>query len=115
MTIEETPWSLFVFGVPYRCLIPKNINGLLVAGKTISMTYAAHARCRDQPECMMFGQAAGTAAAMSVKQGISPREVDVPTLRKRLESQGVNLNGDIIDLAKIRSINIRQGIPLTEL
>ena len=115
MAIEETPWSLFVFGVPYRCLIPKNVDGLLVAGKTISMTYAAHARCRSQPECMMFGQAAGAAAAMSAKQGVPPREVDVQALRKKLESQGVNLNGNIINLAKIRSFNRKTGTPFTEL
>jgi len=52
--------------------------------------------------CMHFGQAAGTAAAIAVKQGISPRQVDIPTFRKTLESQGVNLRKDAVDLSEVR-------------
>jgi hypothetical protein len=92
-------------GIPYRCLIPKNFEGLLVAGHTISMTYMAHGSggpSRGMPACMAYGQAAGTAATIAIKQGISVREVDIPTLRKRLESQGVILNKEVIDLSEIQ-------------
>jgi hypothetical protein len=50
---------------------------------------------------MHWGQAAGTAAAIATKQGISPRQVDITTLRKTLESQGVNLRKDAIDLSEV--------------
>jgi hypothetical protein len=88
------------FGIPYRCLIPKGFDGILVAGQTISMTYMAHepGPSRGMIPSMHYGQAAGTAAAIASKQGISPRDVDVPTLRKTLENQGVNLRKDLIDI-----------------
>ncbi len=95
-----------IFGVPYRCLIPKNFDGLLVAGQTISMTYMAHepGPCRGMVPCMHWGQAAGTAAAIAARQGISPRKVDIPTLRQTLESQGANLRKDAIDLSEVRKM-----------
>jgi len=99
---REVTYVQTIFGVPYRCLIPKDVDRLLVAGQTISMTYMAHepGPCRGMVPCTHWGQAAGTAAAIAVKQGISPRQVDIPTLRKTLESQGVNLRKDAIDLTE---------------
>ncbi len=109
--------SLFqvVFGIPYRCLVPKNIDRLLVAGHTISRTYMAHepGTCRGMPACMAFGQAAGTAAAIAIKQRISPRRVDTQTLRKLLESQGVNLRKDAIDLSEVRRMREQSGSKIT--
>ena len=92
-----------VFGVPYRCLIPKGYDGILVAGQTISMTYMAHepGPCRGMIPCMHWGQAAGTAAAIASKQGISTRQVDAAVLRKALQSQGVNLDKKAIDLSDV--------------
>jgi hypothetical protein len=92
-----------IFGIPYKCLIPKGFDGILVAGQTISMTYMAHepGPCRGMIPCMHWGQAAGTAAAIASKQRISPRQVDASTLRKTLESQGVNLRKDVIDLSDV--------------
>jgi len=92
-----------IFGIPYRCLIPKGYDGILVAGQTISMTYMAHepGPCRGMIPCMHWGQAAGTAAAIASKQRISLRQVDASTLRKTLESQGVNLRKDVIDLSDV--------------
>lgn len=100
-----------VFGVPYRCLIPRGIDGLLVAGQTISMTYMAHepGPCRGMVPCMHWGQAAGTAAALAVKQGVSPRNVNIIALREALEKQGVNLNKDAIDLSEVRENIKRRG------
>jgi hypothetical protein len=92
-----------IFGIPYRCLIPKGFDGILVAGQTVSMTYMAHepGPCRGMIPCMHWGQAAGTAAAIASLQKISPRHVDIPTLRKTLESQGVNLRKEAIDLSDV--------------
>jgi len=98
-----SPRFQVIFGIPYRCLIPKGFNGILVAGQTISMTYMAHepGPCRGMVPCMHWGQAAGTAAAIASKQRISPGQVDISTLRKTLESQGVNLRKDVIDLSEV--------------
>jgi hypothetical protein len=98
----QAPRFQVTFGIPYRCLIPKGFDGILVAGQTISMTYMAHepGPCRGMVPCMHWGQAAGTAAAIASTQRISPRQVDSTTLRKTLESQGVNLRKDAIDLSE---------------
>jgi len=80
-----------IFGIPYRCLIPKKVEGLLVAGRCISTTHEAHGAIRNIPPCMITGQAAGTAAALSVKEKVSPRELDINLLKETLRKQGVRL------------------------
>ena len=76
------------YDIPYRCLVPKNINGLLVAGRCISTTYEALASIRIMPSCMAIGQGAGTAAAISSSKKIAPREIDVKELRGMLKEDG---------------------------
>jgi len=76
---------------PYRSLLPKSVEGLLVAGRCYSATSEAQRISREIPPVMVMGEAAGTAAALSLESGVSPRRVDVPTLQKRLVAQGVNL------------------------
>jgi hypothetical protein len=108
-TMQSAPhYFQGVFGMPYRCLIPKGYDGLLVAGQTISMTFMAHEPgiCRGMPPCMAWGEAAGTAAAISVKQGTSTRDVDIPTLRKTLINQNVILDKSLIDLSEITRLLI---------
>jgi hypothetical protein len=63
--------------------------------------------------CMHWGQAAGTAAAIAVKQGVSPRKIDIPILRKTLEKQGVNLRKDAIDLSEVRKNIERRGAKIS--
>lgn len=101
--VREKLYFQTIFGVPYRCLIPKNLNGLLVAGQTISMTYMAHepGPCRGMVPCSHWGQAAGTAAAIAVADKVTVRDVDIHKLRRRLEDQGVNLGKDAIDLSEV--------------
>jgi len=79
------------YSIPYRCLIPRQMEGLLVAGRPISTTHEAHASTRIQPICYATGQAAGVAAALALKQGIRPREVSVEELRNALHQQGAIL------------------------
>jgi len=76
------------YGIPYRCLIPKKIDNLIVAGRCISTTFEAHASTRVMGPCMAVGQAAGTAAALSIKEGVPPRKLDVKKLRQVLLEQG---------------------------
>jgi hypothetical protein len=115
--VREISYFQTIFGVPYRCLIPKNIDRLLVAGQTISMTYMAHepGPCRGMVPCMHWGQAAGTAAAIAIKQGVSPRNIDIPTLRKTLERQGVNLRKNAIDLSEVCKNIERRGAKISHI
>ena len=76
------------YGIPYRCFLPKGIEGLLVAGRSISSTQKANGTVRLQGTVMAQGQAVGTAAALAVSKGVSPRNIDVEELRKDLLSQG---------------------------
>ena len=112
MSVEGTGMSIVVFGIPYRCLVPKDIEQLIVAGKTVSMTYEAHSRCRQMPDCMAFGQAAGAAAAIAVREKIAPRQVDTKTLRTLLTKQGVNLQKELVGVDKIREVMIGLGYQL---
>jgi hypothetical protein len=79
------------YGIPYRCLLPKGVENLLVAGRCFSATHEALASARMMPSCMAMGQAAGTAAAIAVQTSKAPRELVVRALRDRLAGQGVSL------------------------
>jgi hypothetical protein len=63
------------FGIPYRCLYSKNIDNLFFAGRNISTTHAALSATRVMATCSMLGQAIGTACAIAVKNGLTPREI----------------------------------------
>lgn len=79
------------YEIPYRCLVPLNVDDLLVAGRCISTTHEALASTRLTPTVMTLGQAAGTAAALSLHAGVGPRELDPERLRARLIADGVDL------------------------
>lgn len=76
------------YGIPYRCLVPVEVDGLLVAGRCLSATHDAHASVRSIGQCMAMGQAAGTAAAQAALDGVQPRDVDVARLRVDLTDAG---------------------------
>ncbi|HEV3089762.1 MAG TPA: FAD-dependent oxidoreductase [Candidatus Elarobacter sp.] len=79
------------YEIPYRCLVPKGPDDLLVAGRCISTTHEALASTRLTPTVMTLGQAAGTAAALSFQHDVSPRGLDAALLRERLVRDGVDL------------------------
>jgi len=79
------------YEIPYRCLVPKTVDGLLVAGRCISTTHEALASTRLTPTVMTLGQAAGTAAALSIKSRILVRDLSAAKLRERLIADGVDL------------------------
>jgi hypothetical protein len=78
-----------LFDIPYRCLVPKKIDGLLVSGRCISTTHEAQASIRMVCPCYATGEVAGAAAALAVKAGVQPRNIDVNELQKTLLKQGV--------------------------
>jgi len=77
--------------IPYRALVPKRIDGLLVACRAFSSEYQFNEYFNLIPHCIAFGQAAGTAAALAADAGIRPRDVQYAELQKQLVRQGVKL------------------------
>lgn len=63
------------YGIPYRCLYSRNIENLFFAGRNISATHMAMSSTRVMATCSTLGQAVGTAAALCVRYGCSPREI----------------------------------------
>ncbi len=88
-----TPERVPEWDIPYRCIVPRVIDGLLVAGRCISIDHKAAAvrTPRDIATCMCLGQAAGTAAALSVEKKVKPRDLEVKILQEKLKKQGANL------------------------
>lgn len=79
------------YTIPYRCFVPMKVKHLLFAGRNISGTHLAHSNYRAMPICVNMGQAAGTAAALCVKNEISPGELNAAELQHALKQQGVSL------------------------
>lgn len=73
------------YDIPYGCLVPAGVDGLLTAGRCISAEHESQASLRIQQTCMSLGQAAGTAAALSLQAGVSPRDLDPATVIRQLE------------------------------
>jgi len=80
------------YDIPYRCLVPKKVDNLLVAGRCASATHEAMGSARVVGTCMAMGQAAGTAAALCATYRVVPRWLDVEKLQKRLVEQGAVLH-----------------------
>ena len=78
------------YTTPYRTLLPKEIDNLLVAGRHYSATSTAQKMSREIPPCMAMGEAAGVAAAMALDAGVRVRDVDVKRLQAKLRAQGAD-------------------------
>jgi hypothetical protein len=94
---SNTRWEYIpggaTYDIPYRCLLPLDSENLLIAGRCLSATHDAHASVRSMGQCMAMGQAAGTAAALAVATGQSPRQLSIKDLQARLLAGGVLLAG----------------------
>lgn len=89
MKIDEKLKRVPPYGIPYRSLIPVNTEGLLLAGRIISATRIAHSSLRVQPICSNIGEAAGTAAALSVMYKTGVRSIDIKELQANLNANGL--------------------------
>ncbi len=76
------------YGIPYRALVPKKTENLLVAGRMISSDWLVWMSTRMIGSCFLQGQAAGTAAAMSARTGVRVRDIDTDALRANLLRDG---------------------------
>ncbi len=78
--------------MPYRCLLPTKLDGLMAAGRCFSSDQAANSMFNVISPCIQMGQAAGTASALAVKSKVSCKKVDIKAVQKRLIAQGVQLS-----------------------
>ena len=87
------------YDIPLRCLLPRNAEGLLVAGRCISGTHEAHSSYRVMPIVMATGQAAGIAAAIAARRDLRPRELPVSEIQRELARQGASLRKELLKAA----------------
>lgn len=76
------------YDIPFRCLIPKDIENLLVVGRSISSDREAFSSLRQMSTCMMMGQAAAVASVLSIKHNKTPRAIPFEIIKNELEKQG---------------------------
>ena len=86
LVTSEAPEDFYE--IPFRCLLPRGTENLIVAGRCISATHEGHASTRLTPTCFAMGQAAGQAAALCAAQNKMPRELDFAELREQLRANG---------------------------
>jgi len=94
---SDTRWEYLppgqTYDIPYRCLLPRGVTNLLIAGRCLSATHDAHASVRSMGQCMAMGQAAGTAAALAEDGGVTPRDLRIEELQARLRHDGALFSG----------------------
>lgn len=114
--MDHTVWrppTGFKYHIPYRVLVPRGVENLLTAGRCVSCTHIALGSIRVMVPCIGMGEAAGTAAALSLKAGISPRRIDVGSLQDQLRSQSCILSESDIVAAEEQDKASNQGVQAT--
>ena len=71
------------YSIPYGCLLPRNVEGLLLSGRNISGSHMAHSNFRIMSVCIAIGEAAGLAAALSLKENVALRDLDVKKIQDK--------------------------------
>ena len=71
------------YSIPYGCLLPRNVEGLLLSGRNISGSHMAHSNFRIMSVCIAIGEAAGLAAALSIKENVALRDLDVKKIQDK--------------------------------
>jgi len=80
------------FQVPYGCLVPPRVRNLLVAGRCVAGDKISHCAMRNMMACTVTGQGAGTAAAVSLKDGTDTHAVNIENVQAELKKQGVRIH-----------------------
>lgn len=97
---EWHPAKGFHYQIPYSIMVPRNADGLLVAGRCVSVTHVALGSLRVMAQCGVMGEAAGLASALSLDGDCTPGKVDIQRLQSVLRR-----NGAIIDETDIARVN----------
>ncbi|WP_303903731.1 FAD-dependent oxidoreductase [Thiohalomonas denitrificans] len=87
------------YDIPLRCLLPRDVENLVVAGRCISGSHEAHSSYRVMPVAMSLGQAGGVCAALAALRGVTPRELAVDDVQRELLRQGADLRGIVPEKA----------------
>ncbi len=74
--------------IPYRCLLPLNVEGLLVTGRAISLEPEAHYPLRMEKDMERLGESAGIAAGICIREGLNPANINIPGLQEKLRKSG---------------------------
>lgn len=85
------PYAKSPMRLPYGSILPQGVDNLLVGGRCLSADDDALGQLRLWPVCAVTGQAAGVAAALCLRHGVSPQQLDVALLQKELTDQGMDL------------------------
>lgn len=93
------------YDIPFRSLVPIRLNNVLAAGRNISSDIPGQSGIRLVMCCMTLGEAAGTASALAVKQGIKVRDIDVGELQRTLATNGVNIGQRFREIPSLKGIN----------
>lgn len=88
------PENINYYEIPYRCMVPKAIPNLLVAGRPVCATHHAAAAIRVMPTCFAWGEAAGIAASLALEKHVPCAQVDYQQLRSALKSAGICVEPD---------------------
>ena len=88
---ETDERDIKMYDIPYRCLLPQNVEGILVAGRAISANHVAMSSVRVMPTCYAMGQAAGIAASLAVSERCELRKVNIDLLHEKLAFQGAEI------------------------
>jgi len=89
LLVRDMKGPAYVCDLPYRCLIPKSVEGLLTTGLGASADRDAMTLIRMQPDLENQGYAAGIAAAMAAKADVDVRKIDIKTLQKKLIEKAI--------------------------
>ena len=90
--------SEFFYDIPYRSLVPVRLENVLAAGRNLSADIPGQSGTRLVMCCISMGEAAGTAAAMSIEQDVRVRDLDVASLQRRLDENGLNIGQSYRDI-----------------
>jgi len=99
-TVRPTPG--FSYQIPYRILIPKKIDNLLVAGRCVSTDHEALGSLRVMPQCGVMGQAAGVASVLAIRNSTVPMDVEISSLQDELRIQNCIITDD--DVEKVNRV-----------
>lgn len=102
---KDVNWEFLRAGdyyqIPYRSLLPRKTDNLLVAGRCLSATHEGQASARNSAQCMAMGEAVGVAAAIALSNGIPPKQVNSTDLQVALHEQGVLLKPDEVNAERL--------------